>query len=373
MKEDQIDLIFTGDLCCHNRFAQKLESGEEIISDRLKNLLKEADSVIFNYEGSSFGVKPAVSGKTNLKNSLEIAPYLSSFSKPVFNLANNHTMDYGKEGLIQTIEEFQKKEWQNFGAGESSKAASTPFMIQKGDLKINIWGIHAYSSDVSGHSNFGLNGLKSMKYIKKAIKIQRDNQKNIICIHGGEEFTFYPMPEKRRLLQKIAMGIRPDVILCHHSHTIQGVEIVNGTLVFYSLGNFMFDFPSHAIYDDTQHGLLVKLHIRKDKISFQLSGINCDLSGIIIDTYDLNTIPEIENRLDISDYKQNIGPDAHRVIFESKKNRNKILPQVASDRKKYIFSINRLRLLLSILSDRFLISLYYQALKYKFFVRAFRK
>lgn len=373
MKNKQLNIVFTGDLCCHNRFAEKLQNNEEVISESLKATLGNADFVVLNYEGSSYGEVPVNSQKANLKNSLSIAPYLKTICNPIFNLANNHIMDYGNEGLSKTIDFIKNEGIPCFGAGASALTASAPICITKNNIRVNIWGVHAYSINLAHGSYPGLNGLKCLKQIKKTIKKQDGVQKNIICIHGGEEFTFFPMPYKRWFLRKIAKDICPDVIICHHSHSIQGHEKIKNTLIFYSLGNFMFDYPSHLIYDETNCGLLLDLQFTESGIDYSLSKSSYSPENSLVDCSELEKTPVFEERLYLKNYRTNIQKDAYRVVFESKKNRNRIgitSNEVVKRNPFNLFSINKLRILKSILTDSFLFSLYFQALKFKILTSA---
>jgi hypothetical protein len=368
MDNKEINLIFTGDLCCNNGFAEKLENRGEIISEKLKEKLGKSDYVIFNFEGSSFGNIPADIHNYNLKNSPLTIPYLKSFCNPIFNIANNHTMDYGAEGLLRTIELFEKNGVHHLGAANTSYNASQPHVITLDDFYVNIWGIHAYKTNLAGPKKFGLNGLNNLRKIKSIIKNQKGVHKNIICIHGGEEYTFYPMPYKRKFLIKLARYLQPDVIICHHSHTVQGIEKIGETQIFYSLGNFMFDIPPHAIYEETNQGLLVDLKISRDNIYFFVSGSR--YSGFITDSFEIEDDTNLQDRLNLKNYKKQILYDAYRVVFKPKKREN--LSKIDKPKRRFYnpFKIHRLIILKGILTDHFLISLYYNALKYRFFYYA---
>lgn len=362
MIEQKTEIIFTGDFCCHSRFAAKLESKGEVISARLKDWLSKADGVVFNYEGSNDGEIPIDKGKANLKNSTLSPFYLQQFCKPVFNLANNHVLDFGIKGLQETMARFQEAGLPYFGAGNTFTDASQPFIIKNEQQTAAVWGIHAYKTGLAGKSTFGLNGLKSLKHIKKTIS-QSNHFKNIICIHGGEEFTFYPMPYKRKLMHRIAREICPDIIICHHSHTIQGIEKVGKTVIFYSLGNFMFDYPPHKIFDQTDLGLCVKLVIAGNTIDYEVKYVHCDTESQLVDICDPDTVEIVKERLTMENYDEKLKKDAYRVVFGSKKNRGRILAGVHTPKTKVPFA--KIRLLFTILSDNFLRSLYWKAFLFK--------
>ena len=97
----------------------------------------------------------------------------------------------------------------------------------------------------------------------------------VIVSHGGEEFTSLPTPYTRdRYLRYLEMGA--DVIIGHHPHVPMNYETVGHKMIFYSLGNFIFDTPYQRAQFNTELGLLVRLDFTKDSFSFKPMGIKID-------------------------------------------------------------------------------------------------
>ena len=67
-----------------------------------------------------------------------------------------------------------------------------------------------------------------------------------------------------------------DVIIGHHPHVPMNYETVGDKLIFYSLGNFIFDTPYQRAQFNTQYGLLIKLNFTKEAVSFDAFGIEID-------------------------------------------------------------------------------------------------
>jgi poly-gamma-glutamate synthesis protein (capsule biosynthesis protein) len=168
-------------------------------------------------------------------------PYLKS-NKLVFNLNNNHILNYGQDGLSQT-----------------KQYLSTDYFYDNFYIK-NINGI-----------SFGFLGYDFITYPKldksqilsqiKMLKPQVDYL--IVSIHWGNEYL--PEPELWRIdfaHQLIDAGV--DVIHGQHPHVWQGMEVYQGKYIFYSLGNFIFDQSwSYA----TSHSQIARLTFTKNKIT----------------------------------------------------------------------------------------------------------
>jgi poly-gamma-glutamate synthesis protein (capsule biosynthesis protein) len=168
-------------------------------------------------------------------------PYLKS-NKLVFNLNNNHILNYGIDGLSQT----------------------------KTFLSTDYFYDNFYIKTVNGIS-FGFLGYDLITYPKldkaaiisrvKTVRPQVDYL--IVSIHWGNEYL--PQPEPWRIdfaRQLIDAGV--DVIHGQHPHVWQGLEIYKGKYIFHSLGNFIFD---QSWSDATSHSQIARLTFTKDKIT----------------------------------------------------------------------------------------------------------
>ncbi|KAF1079011.1 CapA family protein [Methanogenium sp. MK-MG] len=147
----------------------------------------------------------------------------------VLNIANNHTLDYGTEVFDETIQ-FLKKE--NIRViGNHAKANLETIKVK--NITIGFMG---YNLCDEGNKSSNSNIYSDINNYKQLVDIL------VISLHWGwgMEHSFIPSKEQIELGHKlIDMGV--DVILGHHSHVFQHVEIYNGKIIAYSLGNFIFD------------------------------------------------------------------------------------------------------------------------------------
>lgn len=167
-------------------------------------------------------------------------PYLKQ-NKLLFNLNNNHILNYGTDGLVQT---------KNF-------------------LKTDYFLDNFYTKTVNGLT-FGFLGYDFVTYpnlnkneIIQKIK-QYDSQVDwlVVSIHWGNEYL--PQAEKWRVdfaHQMIDAGA--DIIHGHHPHVWQAPETYRNKPIYYSFGNFIFD---QSWSYETSHTRIVRLTLTKDKI-----------------------------------------------------------------------------------------------------------
>lgn len=314
-------LTFTGDLSITGSFIEKIERNEEIFSTPILSELKNSDHVVTNLEGPVTRVSPKFSTNVKFKSPRNSITYLSSRNIKVFNLANNHILDCKSEGLIDTIKNIKKNNCKYFGAGNHLDEATKSCILEDGTLKIALIGLTVKSvnnknEDTKVCTSQHLNILKENIYSFK-------NKVDFIVLnyHGGEEFTNYPSPTKRRFLRKLSKIKGVDIVICHHSHTLQAYEKYNGKYIFYSLGNFIFDIPAHYPYKYTKNAALLKLIFFKKKIDFNLIPFSSE-NGNIIDSDVIDFKNYFNTISDFNNYKQKWRAEAYRVLF-----RYNLIPQ----------------------------------------------
>lgn len=91
----------------------------------------------------------------------------------------------------------------------------------------------------------------------------------VIVVHGGEEFASLPNPYTRvRYLKYLELGA--DVVVGHHPHVTENYELFeDGKVIFYSLGNFIFDTDYQRAHPYTDEGALLKLIFTEEKVDFR--------------------------------------------------------------------------------------------------------
>ena len=159
----------------------------------------------------------------------------------VLNLANNHIFDYGKEAFKETVELLRKNNIQTIGAGKDLQEARRPAIFNLGDLKIaflgyNVSPVAFYAKD----NRFGVTKAESAWIIEDIEKVRKEAGLVIVSFHWGIEYEDFPT-EYQKSLAHMAVDCGADMVIGHHTHTFQGIEIYRGKLIAYSLGNFVFD------------------------------------------------------------------------------------------------------------------------------------
>lgn len=159
----------------------------------------------------------------------------------VLNLANNHSYDYGRKAFEETLEILKKNKIQTIGAGKNVTEARKPVVFDLGDVKIAFLGYDlSPGAFPAGLDHPGVAKAMHVWIMKDLERVKQEADFVVVSFHWGIEYRDFPT-EYQKSLAHIAIDCGADIVVGHHPHTFQGIEIYQGKLIAYSLGNFIFD------------------------------------------------------------------------------------------------------------------------------------
>ena len=204
----------------------------------------------------------------------EVTQVLRRIGADIWSIGNNHTMDAGREGLVNTRALAAQLGCRTIGAGLNEVEASEPVYLDEAG-GIGMFGV-AYLSECipATATEPGIFRWNDMEYIAKRIaEVKGKCRWCVVVSHGGEEFTSLPNPYTRdRYLKFLELGA--DVVVAHHPHVPENYELFdNGKAIFYSLGNFIFDTNYQRVHQYTDVGVLLKLIFTEEKLDFEATGL----------------------------------------------------------------------------------------------------
>ena len=203
------------------------------ISDQEVKQNPEAHSLIFNFS----------------RQTIEALKYLKITAA---GLANNHTDNQGKAGLNKTKEILEKAQISPNGEPNKINKQGVSY-YQQGDLSAALIAVNALYGLTAG--------------VEELIKEEKGKNNFVIILpHWGNEYQPTHSASQEKLAKAwIEAGV--DLIIGGHPHVVQDAQVINGKLVFYSLGNFIFD---QMFSKETQEGLILGGTISREKIKIVL-------------------------------------------------------------------------------------------------------
>ena len=254
----KIEMLFSGDVVLADEY-------DDLVSDELKCEIMSCDLACCNFEApvktdhqqQMDKIGPNLSQNVATVHSIKAAGY------DLVTLANNHSMDYGIDGLATTIEALNSAGIAHIGAGIEAANVYEPHIIEKQGMKIGIISVAengfgaALSANDSGYAWF-----ESDCFYKCLDDTLKECSMTIIVCHAGLEDMDLPLPEIRALYRSwIDKGVC--AVIAHHPHVPQGWEEYQKGVIFYSLGNFAFHFGTEVYAPDA---ISVKLTVTDEGI-----------------------------------------------------------------------------------------------------------
>lgn len=161
----------------------------------------------------------------------------------VVTLANNHIMDYGAEGMLDTFKYLDQEGILRTGAGKDLKEAYKPVIMEKNGIKIAYLGFSHKIPNESWKAGINKPGTTQLYDIRQALEAIANAKKEadlvVVMPHWGEERQDKPL-EAHRAMAKKFIDAGADLIVGSHPHVLQGFETYKGKWIVYSLGNFLF-------------------------------------------------------------------------------------------------------------------------------------
>ena len=232
IKENSIENLFEG--------VQKKLNHSEIVLGNLECALTESGVPALKVETLLFKTDPIH------------AKALCNAGFSILNLANNHSMDYGSEGISSTISALDECGIASLGAGADKTQANQPVFIKKEGIVFGFLGF----SDFPADGYFTFSDRADVTFVDRKTLANRVHSAKeecnflIVSFHWGEEFA-PDCDDMQKELAHLAADSGADLIVGHHPHVLQGVEKYGDSYIFYSLGNFVFDKLEPAGTDET--------------------------------------------------------------------------------------------------------------------------
>jgi poly-gamma-glutamate synthesis protein (capsule biosynthesis protein) len=241
------------------------------------NYFRKTDFVVANLENPLTNSVVKTDKAATIKGDPAIAPSLSEVGIDLVTVANNHAMDFGVEGLAETIKVVNESDVLTVGGGMDLESASRPEYVEIEGLRIAVFGFTSsvptgYAAGpnrpgvapIRAHSRFFIDNMtldeqpgispwvetkvnqNDMEYAcRRVAEARKETDFVIVNMHWGIPNGWCaafqgPLADYQQPLAHALIDAGADVIVGHHPHTIHGIDKYKHGLIAYSLGNFLF-------------------------------------------------------------------------------------------------------------------------------------
>jgi poly-gamma-glutamate capsule biosynthesis protein CapA/YwtB (metallophosphatase superfamily) len=270
---ETIKLLFTGDFCPHHRI--------EALSG------KSDYAAIFNdfidvFEGNDLNVTDIECPLTHsAKRIAKTGPH--QFAAPhnieilkyagigLATMANNHIMDCDAEGAEDTLNVCREAGIATVGIGATNAAMRKPFSTSIKGKKIAIINFAENEFITAPGGSMAVNPMNPVNNFYEIAAAKKEHDIVLLMVHGGNEFFHLPSPRVKETY-RFFIDSGADAVISNHTHCVSGYEVYKEKPIFYSLGNFIYDWPGRA-HTDWNLGFAVRLRIT-NKIDFDIIPLN---------------------------------------------------------------------------------------------------
>lgn len=189
---------------------------------------------------------------------------LGRYKFRILGLANNHAMDQEEDGLMHTLAQLQANQIQVTGAGGSLDEAWRGRVIEVKGSRIGFLAVsYASTNYESNEPNQYIARIEDLDRLRSSLRSLKSQATYIVvAMHAGEEYTSEPSAAQVTFAHA-AIDSGANLVVGSHPHCLQPFERYKQGLIFYSLGNFIFDQDSSPF---TREGAAVKLVLRAGEV-----------------------------------------------------------------------------------------------------------
>jgi gamma-polyglutamate biosynthesis protein CapA len=266
-----VAVLAFGDMMLDRKVREQInKNGPEYPFSLIKDFLSGNDVVVANAEGPFTSNDSVTLGVKNAPLQFTFDPAILSTLKELgftlFDQANNHTLNFGTAGFRQSTLSIETAGLNWFGDPSNKEVA--PFIAEIRGEKIAF----------IGYNEFAYQGFEDVLQANKEAK--KDATFVVVFPHWGEEYN----PSFTAPQQKVAhafIDVGADVVIGTHPHVTEPIETHNNKVIFYSLGNFIFD---QSVNGPTSRGLAVRISLAKDFVTYDLFPISISKQQAILMT-----------------------------------------------------------------------------------------
>jgi poly-gamma-glutamate capsule biosynthesis protein CapA/YwtB (metallophosphatase superfamily) len=233
-------VLVVGDIMLGGRTRRRLaEHGRDYPFGGVLPLLRRSPIVVGNLEGPLARQARCEDRRYSYKVDPALAEVLARAGVNVVTLANNHLVDCGRAGVIETLDALKNAGVEALGAGVNERCAHAPVIRRAGRWRVGLLGYY-WNRRCAATATLPGSAMDPPEALAADIRALRQRVDRIVVnFHWGVPYERAPSSEDRAKA-RYAIDCGADVVVGHHPHVVQPFEIHRGRPILYSVGNFTF-------------------------------------------------------------------------------------------------------------------------------------
>jgi len=245
----ELRLAFAGDVHFTGRTLRLLDDPKTAFGS-IASVLRDADLTVVNLETAVTDRGTPEPKRFQFRSPKTAYPALRAAGIDAASIANNHALDYGRVGLLDTLDAAADAKFPVFGAGRDADAAYAPWLSTVKGVRIAVLGmsqVHDLATQWKAtETRPGIAMAFDSARAVAAVRAARDQADLVIVfMHWGIEGNSCPSGEMKTFAGQIAAA-GADIVIGTHAHTLLADGWLDKTYVHYGLGNFLWYSTSHS-------------------------------------------------------------------------------------------------------------------------------
>ncbi len=237
-------LIIAGDLlpmpCNYDLFAAG--DAQALFGEKLCTLFASADFRVCNFEGCFTDSDcPIEKIGPSIKAPVTTIKAIKNLGIDYASLGNTHSMDYGRQGFLDTCQTLDENQIGYFGWGGDSASVKSYAVLEDGDRKIILYNTTERFENAPREDYPGVNLYDEYRVCREIQALKKQCDYLIVLYHGGIEGTHCNSEKMRRRFHRMADN-GADVVISQHTHAVGEEERYKNAYFLYGQGNFCFHF-----------------------------------------------------------------------------------------------------------------------------------
>lgn len=240
-EEDTFRIISVGDVMLGRGVKKELTKNDNsnLLRD-VSDILNKGDITICNLESPVVMEGKPMDKKYIFKADTTVLPRLKKAGFNCVTVANNHAFDFGTQAFLRSMDYLHEEGIRVVGGGKNLSEAISPLTFYIRNLNIGIMGLNDTKTNFIGKNKPAAAPGANCVSVEAVQKYASQYDFFIIHIHWGREYEMYPTDRQTSFAHTLVRA-GADLIIGHHPHHLQGIEIYKNSVIAYSLGNFIFD------------------------------------------------------------------------------------------------------------------------------------
>lgn len=264
---DTLTIAFTGDILLDRGVRRQIERHgiESIFDEKADSVFRCSDIVVGNLECPATTLHTPMMKQFVFRAEPEWLETLRAHGFTHLNMANNHTVDQGRRGMVDTWHNVEQYGMTPVGVGNTMAEAAQPVLLAEYPRK--VWLIASLQLSLEHfpylpeEPSVNQESIDSMLVRIRSLRKEDSTSVILVSLHWGKEHTMEPVPLQCKTARQL-IDAGADALICHHTHTLQTIEQYHGKYIYYSLGNFIFD----QYRDINRRTCVPQLKITRDSI-----------------------------------------------------------------------------------------------------------